>query len=92
MMCSFIQMSPEVRESRPFETSLVSPACCVAEWSSGDRTQEIVWSLTANTDIISHTVRLPKPAVFTEIKDQADWGNLYYAMKPVGKSVAWAFS
>ena len=64
----------------------------VAEWNSGNRSEEIVWGLTANTDVISHNVRLLKPTLFTEISDQADWGNLYYAMKPVGKPAAWTFS
>ena len=64
----------------------------VAEWNSGNRSEEIVWGLTANTDVICHNVRLLKPSLFTEISDQADWGNLYYAMKPVGKPAAWALS
>ena len=29
--------------------------------------------------------------MFNEIGNQAEWGNLYYAIKPVGKPAAWAF-
>ncbi|KAF8497612.1 hypothetical protein F5888DRAFT_1923669 [Russula emetica] len=51
------------------------------EWNSGDRSQTILWSSTSNADVIFHSVSLQTPAVFTEIINQAEWGNLYYAMK-----------
>jgi hypothetical protein len=61
------------------------PLCLnsIAEWLSGDRSQEIGWSTTSNKDLIYHTVGLQDPAVFSEINTQADWGTLYYAMKSV---------
>ncbi len=55
----------------------------VTEWNSGDRTQNILWSPTSNSDVIFHSVTLQKPAPFTEVLDQAEWGTLYYAMKAV---------
>ena len=55
----------------------------VTEWSSGDRSQTILWSSSSNTDVIFHRVTLQTPAVFTEVMGQADWGTLYYAMKAV---------
>jgi hypothetical protein len=55
----------------------------IAEWLSGDRSQQIGWSTTSNNNLIYHTVGLQNPAVFNEIDTQADWGTLYYAMKSV---------
>lgn len=55
----------------------------MAEWLSGDRTQEIEWNTTSNNNVIYHTIELQNPAVFNEINTQADWGTLYYAMKSV---------
>ncbi|KAF8491815.1 hypothetical protein F5888DRAFT_1619594 [Russula emetica] len=53
------------------------------EWSSGDRTQQILWSPTINADAVFHSVGLQKQETFTEILDQAEWGTLYYAMRNV---------
>ena len=55
----------------------------IAEWLSGDRSQEIEWGTTSDKNIIYHTVGLQTPAIFNEIDTQADWGTLYYAMKSV---------
>jgi len=50
---------------------------------SADRNQVIVWSTTANSDVVYHSVRLQNPIVFSEIATQAEWGTLYFAMKSV---------
>ena len=66
-----------------------SPPCLsssIAEWSSGDRDQVIVWSATANSDIAYHNVKLQTPALFNEVNNQAEWGNLYYATQIVSNS------
>ncbi len=55
----------------------------ITEWSSGDRSQTLLWSSTSNADVIFHRATLQTPALFTEVMDQADWGTLYYAMKAV---------
>jgi hypothetical protein len=55
----------------------------VTEWNSGDRTQNILWHSTFNSDVVFHSVTLQTLATFTEILDQAEWGTLYYAMKAV---------
>ena len=55
----------------------------VTEWSSGDRTQRILWSPTVNDRAIFHKIELQQPENFTEILDQAEWGTLYFAMKSV---------
>jgi hypothetical protein len=84
MLCKCTQMSAEVRE-----IVLQSPSCfssCLAEWNSGNRGQTILWNTTSNSDVIYHNVKLQTPAVFNEISNQAEWGNLYYAIKPVSKS------
>jgi hypothetical protein len=84
MLYKCTQMSAEVRE-----IVLRSPSCfssCVAEWNSGDRAQTIQWSTASTTDVIYHSVKLQTQAVFNEISNQAEWGNLYYAIKPVSNS------
>ena len=57
----------------------------VAEWMSGDRSQVIVWSTTANSDVVYHSVNLQNQAVFNEIATQQEWGTLHIAMKSVGQ-------
>ncbi|KAH9171798.1 hypothetical protein EDB89DRAFT_2070371 [Lactarius sanguifluus] len=51
------------------------------EWNSGDRSHVIRWSETSTSDVIYHTVKLQNPVVFNEIRNQAEWGSAYYAMK-----------
>jgi Domain of unknown function (DUF5127) len=63
----------------------------VTEWSSGDRSQTLLWSSTSNADVIFHRATLQTPALFTEVKDQTDWGTLYYAMKAVRDNFQFTF-
>ncbi|KAI9513397.1 hypothetical protein F5148DRAFT_990760 [Russula earlei] len=51
------------------------------EWSSGNSNDTILWSATANGNVIYHMVYLQAPATFSEVDGQASWGRLYYAMK-----------
>ncbi|KAH9063193.1 hypothetical protein EDB87DRAFT_1558504 [Lactarius vividus] len=51
------------------------------EWNSGDRSHVIRWSATSTNDVVYHTVNLQNPVVFDEIRNQAEWGSAYYAMK-----------
>ena len=83
MLCKCTQMSVEVCEI-VFETHRVSPA--VAEWNSGDRGNTIKWNTTANASVIYHNVTLRTQTLFNEINNQAQWGSLYYAIKPVSYS------
>ncbi len=55
----------------------------IAEWLSGDKSQEIRWNTTSDNNVIYHAVGLENPAVFNEISTQAEWGTLYYAMGSV---------
>ncbi|KAH9036047.1 hypothetical protein EDB83DRAFT_1770629 [Lactarius deliciosus] len=55
-----------------------------AEWLSADRSQVAVWSTTTNNNVVYHTTKLQRPAVFNEISTQAEWGTLHYAMKSGG--------
>jgi Domain of unknown function (DUF5127) len=82
-LCRCIQMSAGVRAVVLLSPSL--PLSLVAEWSSGDRLQTIMWSLhsTPDTNVIYHSVTLQTSAVFAEVINQAEWGILYYAMKAV---------
>ena len=70
-----------------------SPFCpsFVTEWNSGDRSQTILWTTTANTDVVFHSVSLQKQVKFTEVIDQAEWGTLYYAMQAVSRSPSICF-
>ena len=64
----------------------------LAEWLSADRSQVIVWSTTANNDIVYLKAQLQSPAVFNEISTQPEWGTVYHAMKSVsGKSLTRMF-
>jgi hypothetical protein len=82
MLYRCIQTSPEVRA-----VTLRSPLFSfVAEWSSGDRFQDIQWSATPAPNTIYLSVNLENQAVFEEIFDQAEWGTLYYAMQTVSDS------
>lgn len=86
-----------VKQSIPFSymsltaTSLDGSAHAVqvysdlsAEWLSADRSQGIVWSTTANDDVVYLKAQLQSPAVFNEISTQPEWGTLYHAMKSGG--------
>ena len=55
----------------------------VTEWTSGNRSQTILWGSNSNADIAFHSVTLQAEATFKEVIDQAEWGTLYYAMKNV---------
>ncbi|KAH9020013.1 hypothetical protein EDB85DRAFT_1872770 [Lactarius pseudohatsudake] len=56
------------------------------EWNSGDRSHVIRWSATSTGDVVYHTVNLQNPVVFNEIRNQAEWGSAYYAMKGVSSN------
>ena len=84
MLCKCTQMSAEVREI--VLRSLSCFSSCVTEWNSGDRGKTISWTTTNNTNVIYHSVKLQTPAVFNEISNQAEWGNLYYAIKTVSNT------
>ncbi|KAH9021634.1 hypothetical protein EDB84DRAFT_1274897 [Lactarius hengduanensis] len=56
------------------------------EWNSGDRSHVIRWSATSTGDVVFHTVNLQNPVVFNEIRNQAEWGSAYYAMKGVSSN------
>jgi hypothetical protein len=55
-----------------------------AEWLSADRTQPLVWSTTANNDVVYLKAQLQNPALFNEIATQPEWGTLYHGMKSGG--------
>jgi hypothetical protein len=79
--CKYTRTSLEVRE-----VVLRNMSCLVditAEWMSGNRTQDIQWNVTSNTNVIYHTVTLENPVMFSEVGVQAEWGTLYYAMTSV---------
>jgi hypothetical protein len=55
----------------------------VTEWTSGDRTQKLLWNTTFDSFAIYHNVTLQTPATYTEILDQPEWGTLYFATPSV---------
>jgi hypothetical protein len=82
MLCRCIRTSAQVRGA-----SIVIPVLfvtkLVAEWLSADRTQPLVWSTTANNDVVYLKAQLQNPALFNEIATQPEWGTLYHGMKSV---------
>ena len=85
MLCRCIRMSVDVGGLlRVIVIPVPLYLDIIAEWLSGDRSQEIRWSPTSDKNLIYHTIGLQDPADFNEIDTQADWGTLYYAMKSVG--------
>ena len=82
MMYRCIRTSAQVRDTInpipiPFLTNVPT------EWLSADRSQVIVWSTTANNDVVYLKAQLQRPAVFNEISTQPEWGTIYHAMKSV---------
>ena len=77
-----IRTSAQVRDTInpipiPFLTNVL------ADWLSADRSQVIVWSTTANNDVVYLNAQLQSPAMFNEISAQPEWGTVYLAMKSV---------
>ncbi|KAI9456365.1 hypothetical protein BJY52DRAFT_1171492, partial [Lactarius psammicola] len=56
-----------------------------SEWMSGDPNQSVVWTTTNNSDVVYHSIRLQRPAVFS-VTTKPQWGTLYYAMKSGDKT------
>ena len=82
MMYRCIRTSAQVRDTInpipiPFLTNVL------ADWLSADRSQVIVWSTTANNDVVYLNAQLQSPAMFNEISAQPEWGTVYLAMKSV---------
>ena len=82
MMYRCIRTSAQVRDAInpipiPFLTNVL------ADWLSADRSQVIVWSTTANNDVVYLNAQLQSPAMFNEISAQPEWGTVYLAMKSV---------
>lgn len=51
-----------------------------AEWASGgDPSQQLVWSHGTSDGITYHSFNLTNQQVFTEISEQAAWGNWYFS-------------
>jgi len=81
MLCKCIRISLEVRA---IVLRSLSYLCnLVAEFNSGNRGHLIKWSATNYSNIIYHSVKLQTQVVFNEIRNQAEWGTLYYAMESV---------
>ena len=55
------------------------------DWVSGNRSQVVVWNVTADSDVVYLTAQLQSPAVLNEIKTLPEWGTLYHAMKSVSE-------
>ncbi|KAF2838247.1 glutaminase GtaA [Patellaria atrata CBS 101060] len=50
-----------------------------AEWVSGDRTSKATWDYGTTGDVAFHKISKAAPVSFGESRDQAEWGNWYYA-------------
>ncbi|THH05059.1 hypothetical protein EW146_g10004 [Bondarzewia mesenterica] len=78
---SYLYLEAKSVDGQPHTVDVYSDIS--AEWNSGDRNQGILWNTTVNQERASvyHSVVLQAQVPFDEIKQQAEWGTLYYAMK-----------
>lgn len=49
------------------------------EWASGDRASVAQWDYGVAENVAYHKIFKQTPAVFSEARDQAEWGNWYFA-------------
>ncbi|KAH8702747.1 glutaminase GtaA [Phaeosphaeriaceae sp. PMI808] len=55
-----------------------------AEWASGNTTAKAEWSFASSLDgVYYHKVWKQNQQVFNEVRDRAEWGNIYYATDSV---------
>jgi Domain of unknown function (DUF5127) len=54
------------------------------QWVSGDRGNDIVWALEGHQDIKTWRVQRKVEQLFTEYRDRAEWGSLYFSGPSVG--------
>jgi hypothetical protein len=54
------------------------------QWVSGDRGNDIVWGLEDHQDIKTWRVTRRVEQLFTEYRDRAEWGSLYFSGPSVG--------
>ena len=57
------------------------------QWVSGDRGNDIVWGLDGHQDIKTWRVTRAVEQLFTEYRDRAEWGSLYFSGPSVGRSI-----
>ncbi|ETW77436.1 hypothetical protein HETIRDRAFT_480082 [Heterobasidion irregulare TC 32-1] len=63
-----------------------------AEWSSGNRNDQVQWTTTTNNaNSVYHSVNLISQTQFEEEFGQAEWGTLYYGIKQ-GSSITYRTS
>jgi len=58
------------------------------QWVSGDRGNDIVWGLEDHNGIKSWRVNRKVEQLFTEYRDRAEWGSLYFSGPSVSRPVA----
>lgn len=61
------------------------------QWASGDRGSQIVWDfdqqqLGGDKGLKTWKIKRAKEQLFSEIRDQAEWGTLYFSAPSVGPS------
>jgi len=61
------------------------------QWASGDRQSEIVWDLgqqelgSSGKGLKTWRIRKETEALFSEVRDQAEWGTLHFTAPSVGR-------
>lgn len=63
------------------------------QWASGDRSSKIVWDfgqqqLGGDKALKTWKIRRETEELFSEIRDQAEWGTLHFSAPSVGPSRA----
>ena len=63
------------------------------QWASGDRGSEIIWDfdqqpLGGDKALKTWKIKRATEQLFSEIRDQAEWGTLYFSAPSVGPSTS----
>ncbi|CAE6470684.1 unnamed protein product [Rhizoctonia solani] len=55
----------------------------------GNNEQPVKWSTEANENSITHKMTLQNPSIYTESRQRAQWGALYFASNQTGSDTTW---
>ncbi|KAH9080196.1 hypothetical protein EDB83DRAFT_2608331, partial [Lactarius deliciosus] len=59
-----------------------------AEWVSGNRSQEILWTGIGDDSVIGHQVRRQNPTLSDPVSTDTEWGTLHHFMQ-MGDRITW---
>ncbi|KAN0083835.1 protein of unknown function (DUF1793) domain containing protein [Elaphomyces granulatus] len=77
LVFSYLNVDVKSKDGRNHEVQLYADIS--AEWISGDRSATAQWDYGVTGDVAYHKVYRQNQLLFSEIEDQAEWGNWYWA-------------